>query len=555
MVEPINFLGAIRNRWRLIVVLAVIGAIASLLFPTSNTTNPKTILKWKTYAIVGAPASSGLISGTVSAAQIEFYGNTFPVKLAAVSDVGLKGNPYLFAGSMEATTVAPGAKASSASTKKGSANGNVTLYASAQTPSLAADLANAYAQELGNTLEAVAAARQTSTSGSGKNASSNTSSPTTGFQVIFPGTPQSAKRINLPSSSTLNSKKVRLLLGIVVGALIAIAYILIREVLNKTIRRPGRAALHFKMPVVSEIPETYPPAPGIVDVVERPTSPAAESYRKLRMSVRFEPLAPVAAAASSGDSLAELFGAPSGPIEPYVVPAAGSRSVMLVTSTIAEPTRPKVVANLAATFAEAGERVIVIGTSDLDSGGTTTTDDVILGDVTPEDVERALVPVTPDGVFTLSFSRFMTNSGQLVNRAPLVLEAARQVSDAVLIETPGFLTYHHAEALLHAVDVVLVVCENGATEVPDAQDMGDVLRRLGAPTLGVVFTGVELSESVRKALGGAKPVSVRSRSLRRSEERDEAGTDGAEAGTDEAGIDEAVEVDVKPDTAHEMHPS
>ena len=63
------------------------------------------ILKWETFVTVGAPASSGLITGTVSNAQILFYANTFPVKLAAVSDVGLKGNPYVYADGMFGTTV------------------------------------------------------------------------------------------------------------------------------------------------------------------------------------------------------------------------------------------------------------------------------------------------------------------------------------------------------------------------------------------------------------------------------------------------------------------
>ena len=107
MIEPINFFGAVRKRWRLIVVLAVVGAVLALLAPTSATKHPKTILKYETWATVGAPASSGIIQGTVSNAQILFYSNTFPVKLAAVQDVGLKGNPYEFAGGMFGTSQPP----------------------------------------------------------------------------------------------------------------------------------------------------------------------------------------------------------------------------------------------------------------------------------------------------------------------------------------------------------------------------------------------------------------------------------------------------------------
>ncbi|HEY5109105.1 MAG TPA: hypothetical protein VII96_05790, partial [Acidimicrobiales bacterium] len=82
MIEPINFFGALRQRWRLVVVLAVICAVIALVIPASASKHTKTILKWETWATVGAPASSGLIQGTVSNAQILFYANTFPVKLA-----------------------------------------------------------------------------------------------------------------------------------------------------------------------------------------------------------------------------------------------------------------------------------------------------------------------------------------------------------------------------------------------------------------------------------------------------------------------------------------
>jgi Mrp family chromosome partitioning ATPase len=227
-----------------------------------------------------------------------------------------------------------------------------------------------------------------------------------------------------------------------------------------------------------------------------------------------------------------------------------------VTSTTTEPSRPKVVANLAATYAEAGERVIVVSTSDLDSGSPSGAAGAYEGPISPADIEAALVPASPDGVSLLSFGRFMANSGQLVNRAGTVLAAARQVADIVLIETPGFLAYHHAEALVHSVDAVVVVCENGATQVPDAADMGDVLRRLGAPVLGVAFTGEELSASVRKALAGPKPVKARSGKARRPQRAGGAtdgtpegladGADGADS-PDDAGRDDSA--------TPELHPS
>jgi len=514
MIEPINFFGVLRQRWRLVVVLAIVGAVIALLAPTTAGKHPKTVLKWETWASVGAPASSGLLAGTVSNAQILFYANTFPVKLAAVSDVGLKGNPYEFAGGMFGSTVAAtnktawptGAGTGTTTTGKKAAaqSGAVTLYASAQTPTLAADLANAYAKELGNTLEQQAAAHAAASNSISAKANDSNSSfaPTsTGYQVIFPGTPELARRVNVAKTSTFDSHKVRLIMGLVGGALLGVIIILVREILNKTIRRTRRAEVHTKFPVIAEIPETWPPDPGVVDVVDRPTSPAAEAYRKLRMSVMFEAMAADAGTPGGGsDAFADMFGMAATTAEPYQVPEAGSRSVLLLCSTVDEPSRAKVVANLAATYAEASQDVIVISTADLEVGTTLPAESALAGPVTPADIESRLSPAGPDHVSMLSMRHFMRNSGQLVSRAKDVLDAARQVADVVLVETPAFLRYHHGEAMVHSVDAVVVIVENNLTEVPDAQDMGDILRRLGAPVLGVVFTGEELSKNQRRIL-------------------------------------------------------
>lgn len=565
MIEPINFLGALRQRWRLIVVLAVIGAVVALAVPSTISKHPKTLLKFETWGTVGAPASSGLIQGTVSNAQILFYSNTFPVKLAAVSDVGLKGNPYEFAGGMFGSTAAasthgayptsPGGSTASSTTtgkKAAAAGGNVTLYSAAPTPQLAAALVNAYAKELGNTLEAQAAAHAASTTtAKGNSATAADGSPfaatSTGYQMIFPGTPELARRINLPKTSTFDSHKIRLGIGLLFGSVLALLIILTREILNKTIRRTGRAEHHFKFPVVADIPETYPPDPGVVDVVDRPTSPASEAYRKLRMSVLFESMASDAApTGAGGDAFADLFGMGAGQAEPYKVPEPGSRNVLLVASTVDEPSRAKVVANLAATYAEAADQVIVVSTGDLEVGTTFPAESVQSGPVTAADIERWITPAGPENVSMLSMRHFMRNSGQLVSRSKEVLDAAREVAAVVIVETPAFLRYHHGEALVHSVDAVIVVVENGVTMVPDAQDMGDILRRLGAPVLGVVFTGEELSKSQKRVLDAGMAASGRTGKT----PFPDADVDADDAVADDAGSGDGVGV-----PAPELHPS
>jgi Mrp family chromosome partitioning ATPase len=578
MIEPINFLGAVRQRWRLIVVLAVVGAVIALVIPGSTAKHTKSVLKWETFASVGAPASNGLIQGTVSNAQILFYSNTFPVKLAAVSDAGLAGNPYIYAGGMFGSTIGPSSKTPypivpasvTAPSGKQATGGLVTLYASGPTQVLAAALCNAYAKELGIALDQTVAAHAASTTTPGARGTSNpnsSSNPTssstatstpadgssfastsTGYQVVFPGTPELAHRINQPKASTFDGHKLRLVIGVALGALLALVIIVVREVLNKTIRRPGRAAVHFKFPVVSVIPETYPLDPGVVDVVDRPTSPAAEAYRKLRMSVLFEAMAADSSAASGGDAFADMFGMPSSQVEPYKVPEPGARSVLLVVSSVDEPARSKVVANLAATYAEASERVIVVSTGDLEVGTAIPAVSALTGPLTASDIASRLTPAGPENVSMLSMRHFMRNSGQLALRTKEVFDAARQVADVVVVEAPAFLRFHHGEAMVHSVDAVIIVVECGVTSVPDAQDMGDVLRRLGAPVLGVVFAGEVLSKGQRRVLDAGMAASGRTPAGSDADAADAADAADPLNGTEAVG-------EAHPDVAPELHPS
>jgi Mrp family chromosome partitioning ATPase len=115
-------------------------------------------------------------------------------------------------------------------------------------------------------------------------------------------------------------------------------------------------------------------------------------------------------------------------------------------------------------------------------------------------VADELQPSGLDGVSLLPLGRFVDNSGQLVDRAPAVLDAARAVADVVIIESEPLLSVHHGEALAHCVDVVLVVAEQRTTTVDQAERSGDLLRRIGAPVLGVVMARETVEVTTAPAL-------------------------------------------------------
>jgi Mrp family chromosome partitioning ATPase len=220
----------------------------------------------------------------------------------------------------------------------------------------------------------------------------------------------------------------------------------------------------------------------------------------LRMSVLFENLAPLSgpidpfAAGFDGNAVGLL---PTGGEAPATT-AIGDRQVILVVSAGSEPTRPHVAANLAAIYGEAGQRVVVISTGDLEAGvgGANGANGANgFSEIRTEDIEARLEPSRLECVSRLPLGPFVANSGQLVDRAPAIIEAARSLSDVVIVEVPPMLAVHHAEAVAHLVDVVLVVAECKFTTFDDARNAGDLLRRMGAPVLGVVLTNVRLRHS------------------------------------------------------------
>jgi Mrp family chromosome partitioning ATPase len=516
--EPIDYLGALRRSWRLLVVLGMIGLLVAVLYPVSGGHGKKERVKqptnpWSSSAVVGAaPAQQNTdVGGGVTGQQIVFYATESSLLRKAADAAGLRGikvsNLPTY---MKASLIVPAGVG-----KREAADAN-TVRLTARGPSSAAarKLAREYSKEVGILLNSIAAARTRVTS---------RVTASSGYAILTPALVATKTVVRRPGAGPTKSRKVRALIGLTVGVLLAAIIVLAREVLSKRLRSSSRAEATFGFPVIVEIPAALN-AIGrrilSVDVVSDPTSPAAEAYRMLRMSVLFEALASkvvqtndfsylltdtgTLGEVATGDSTPEGPEEISAEVVPNALPAAASRQVVLVVSATAESTRPQVAANLAAAYAEAGQRVIVIGTGDLRAGQIPGGGTNLEGEIRPQDVEAQLEASWVEGVFRLDLRNFLETSGQLVSRMPAVLEASRAVSDAIIIEALPLLAVHHVEALSHLVDVVLVVGESGTTTFDEARRAGDLLRRMGAPVLGVVLTNVRLPyRDPRQQLSGA----------------------------------------------------
>jgi Mrp family chromosome partitioning ATPase len=449
----------------------------------------------------------------VTSSQILFYATSSRVVASTISGLHLGIPAYQDYRYLNATLVAPGItslKQTTASTtplKRTSAT-EVLLTGFGKTQSAAITLANAYAYVvvgvIGSAASAhaadVAASSTKSTATSGSSAAGSSAAVNTGVVIQQ----QAVAPFRTGAKTSLSSsRKVRLLAGLVVGAILGAGIVLLRELLDKRLRSATRAESNFGFPVVVEIP-ALPMKPGKsagvqsipVDVVRDPDSPGAEAYRMLRMSVMFEALAPQSAPA---DPFGYQYGQgvlldAAQPDRATPVSALGERHVVMVVSAGTEPSRPHVAANLAAIYGEAGQRVVVVSTGDIEAGHSVRLADGRRSVILREDVEAQMQPSRLEFVSRLPLGSFIANSGELVTRGRAVLDVARTLCDVVIVEVPPLLAVHHAEALARAVDVVLVVGECGVTTFGDARRAGDLLRRIDAPVLGVVLTNVRIHQ-------------------------------------------------------------
>jgi Mrp family chromosome partitioning ATPase len=516
MIERINYGRALRRSWRLLVALAVVFAVIAVFVPTSKP-KVKAVSKypWRSVAFLGSIPANGIGRPGVNTQTILFWADNFYVKGAAIEAAGLSKSAGDLLPLMRAGTVgfaAVGGKASGSGSggsksttkttsttaaKSTAAKGSnyVRLIAGGSSQDLSVKLTNSYATTV---LAAVNKAFATSREQLSKAQQQADPHASSGLLLVAPAINSRTSKLKPPKVVHPVGRREKGLVGLAAGLVIGALIVLARELLNKRLQSRAGAEASFLYPVIAEIPERGTKGFGApaawLAVVEDPTSPTAEAYRMLRMSVLFEALAPT----PSPDDLYDGFGgglpsARSAGRQPYQAPEPGSRRVVLVVSAGKEETRPAVAANLSAVYAEAGDRVIVVSTGDLDSGyaGPGAGEPTVT--VRPDDLTPHLVSSRLDNVSRLSLRPFVASSGQLATRSPAIFEAARQLADVIIVESPPLLAVHHGEALIHAVDVVIVVAECGSTRISEAQRGGELLRRMGAPVLGVALTRVQLS--------------------------------------------------------------
>ncbi|HUE75258.1 MAG TPA: CpsD/CapB family tyrosine-protein kinase [Chloroflexota bacterium] len=208
-----------------------------------------------------------------------------------------------------------------------------------------------------------------------------------------------------------------------------------------------------------------------------PRSPVSEAYRTLRTNIQFSSL--------------------DRPVR-----------TLLVTSTSAAEGKSTTIANLAVTFASAGNQVVLVD-SDLrrpsldglfglnNAKGLTS---IMLDDSDPTLV---LQPTQVDRLRVLTSGPLPPNPSELLGsqRLDRILKTLSESVDLVLLDCPPIIAVTDAAVLARKVDAVLLVVNAGKTRREHAARARQLLDKVNANVLGVVLNNAQTDTSLYQYYG------------------------------------------------------
>ncbi|HEX2699737.1 MAG TPA: P-loop NTPase [Acidimicrobiales bacterium] len=307
-------------------------------------------------------------------------------------------------------------------------------------------------------------------------------------------------------------RRGRLVLAVALAMVLGGAVVLVLDRFDSRLHTKQAAEQAFGLPVLTEVPVTprRRRRQWAVETASNPLSRVAEAYRKLRSAIVLAQavprLRPVRAGASGADG--DQSPAPPKPermagehayelrFEPLV--DAKDLKLILVTSPRPSEGRSTTAVNLAASFAEAGRSVLVVD-ADLrrpnldDYFGVDPARGLsdVVADRRPASVlGEAAQPTGHRLIRLVSSGTPADNPAGIITGARELLLRTRAVTDVIIVDTPPALLYNDAAELVPAADAVVVVARAGRTTADDAERMGELLARLGAPVFGVALLGV-----------------------------------------------------------------
>lgn len=269
----------------------------------------------------------------------------------------------------------------------------------------------------------------------------------------------------LPDAPVRPRPVLNTILGLIVGLVLGVGGALLAEYLDNTIKTGEDAERYYGVPTLARVPSHGPKDQRShqVVVLGGPHTPESEAYRSLRTSLDY-------------------------------LNFDGSLKKILVTSAAPREGKSTTLVNLAASIAQAGKRVLIIGCDFRRPAvhqffglkNKVGLSDVLTGRVS---LRSAIQDSGVPNLGILLSGPLPPNPSELLGSATMrsLLDHAASVADYILIDSPPVLAVTDSAVLAPMVDGILIVCEAGASTREAAQAAMGVLAPSETRILGVVL--------------------------------------------------------------------
>ncbi|MCU0270602.1 MAG: CpsD/CapB family tyrosine-protein kinase [Acidimicrobiales bacterium] len=304
-------------------------------------------------------------------------------------------------------------------------------------------------------------------------------------QRIVDPTASTAAREETDGAPSDPSPSSRAFLGGVLGLLFGVGAVITYDRVDTRLRTKEDVEKAFGLPVLAEVPpmSRHQARANEIAAVTESRGRAAEAYRALRTAITF--------VLPGVNPTSRVASAQRGAVRPNGTTRRAT--VVLVTSPEPNEGKTTTVANLAAVMAEAGDHVLVVNcdfrrprVEQLLPSEQDLVPSVSIGEGAPS--FRATATAVPGvRLVTASNEDDDPKPAAIIAAQRRIIEVARSHFDFVLLDTAPLLTTNDAAELLPEADLVVLVARCSRTRSTSAETSAELLERLDAPVLGVLF--------------------------------------------------------------------
>ena len=271
--------------------------------------------------------------------------------------------------------------------------------------------------------------------------------------------------------------KIYLGLGLAAGLVLGLVIAILREVLDNSVRSVDSAQRLVGAPVIGTIPFDADTRRSPLIVGDEATSLRSEAYRQLRTNLQF-------------------------------INAARSANTIMVTSAVPLEGKSTTAVNLALTFVEFGERVLLID-ADLRRPALSQllglSEEVGLTNVLAGQIELAEViqPWGAGGLSLLASGSAPPNPSELLgsSRMAELITRVQGQYDKIVIDTPPVLPVTDAAVASAYAEAVVFVVRHGRTSRAQVANAAATLENVDARVIGSVLNMKKSSRAERRRYG------------------------------------------------------